>query len=72
MIKACKLAMAYRQEYRKDVLIDFVCYRRWGHNELDDPSFTQPNMYKIIHSRKSIPDLYAEKIVVSVYGTKCL
>lgn len=40
-----------------------MCFRRWGHNELDDPTFTQSQMYKIIHNRKSVPDLYEDKIV---------
>ena len=57
--------MEYRQKFRKDIVVDLICYRRWGHNELDDPSFTQPLMYNAIHSRRSIPDLYADKLVVS-------
>ena len=65
VVKACQLAMAYRDKFRKDVLIDYTCYRRWGHNELDEPAFTQPQMYNIIRNRQSIPDMYADKIVVS-------
>ncbi|GFS86859.1 probable 2-oxoglutarate dehydrogenase E1 component DHKTD1, mitochondrial [Nephila pilipes] len=44
-------------------MVNLLCFRRWGHNELDDPTFTNPVMYKIIHSRKSVPDLYAEKLI---------
>ena len=58
--------MAYRQKFRKDVLIDFICYRRWGHNEMDEPAFTQPLMYDRIRSRRSIPDVYADTIVVGI------
>ncbi|XP_031548562.1 probable 2-oxoglutarate dehydrogenase E1 component DHKTD1, mitochondrial [Actinia tenebrosa] len=58
--RACKLALEYKLEFKKDVLIDLNCYRRWGHNELDDPSFTQPSMYSVISGRKSVPDSYAE------------
>lgn len=58
-----KLAFEYQQKFHKDVFIDFMCFRRWGHNELDDPTFTNPAIYKIIHSRKSIPDTYADRLV---------
>ena len=65
VVKACRLAMAYRQKFRKDVVVDFMCFRKWGHNELDEPSFTQPTMYNVIRNRSSIPDDYAESVVVS-------
>ena len=65
VVKACQLAMAYRDTFRKDIIVDYVCYRKWGHNELDEPSFTQPRMYGAIRSRPSIPDAYAERLVVS-------
>lgn len=58
-----QLAFNYQQKFHKDVFIDLMCFRRWGHNELDDPTFTNPAIYKIIHSRKSVPDLYAERLV---------
>uniref|UniRef100_A0A2L2Y0C6 Putative 2-oxoglutarate dehydrogenase E1 component DHKTD1, mitochondrial n=2 Tax=Parasteatoda tepidariorum TaxID=114398 RepID=A0A2L2Y0C6_PARTP len=63
VVKATKLAFKYRQEFKKDVLVDMFCFRRWGHNEVDDPTFTNPLMYKIIHSRKSVPDIYAESLI---------
>ena len=44
-------------------MVDLVCFRKYGHNELDDPSFTNPVMYKKINSRQSVPDLYQEKLV---------
>ncbi|XP_072949969.1 probable 2-oxoadipate dehydrogenase complex component E1 homolog [Epargyreus clarus] len=61
--KATNIAFEYQRQFRKDVFIDYNCYRRWGHNELDDPTFTNPLMYKVIHNRKSIPDLYADKLI---------
>lgn len=64
VIKACRLAIEYRQKFRKDVIVDLLCFRKYGHNELDDPSFTQPLMYGVIRSRKMVPDEYANKLVV--------
>ncbi|XP_071454032.1 2-oxoadipate dehydrogenase complex component E1 [Hetaerina americana] len=63
VIKATRIAVDYQRKFRKDVFIDINCFRRWGHNELDDPTFTNPLVYHIIHSRRSVPDLYAEKMV---------
>ncbi|KAH0616439.1 hypothetical protein JD844_027532 [Phrynosoma platyrhinos] len=63
VIRAARLAVEYQRHFRKDVIVDLLCYRQWGHNELDEPFFTNPTMYKIIRSRKSIPDTYAECLV---------
>lgn len=63
--KAGQLATKYRNKFGKDILVDLVCFRKHGHNELDDPSFTNPLMYKIINSRQSVPDNYLNKIVNS-------
>ncbi|KHJ92548.1 dehydrogenase E1 component [Oesophagostomum dentatum] len=62
-VKATRLAMAYREKFRKDIFINMQCFRRWGHNELDDPSFTQPIMYKIIECRESVPRQYADELI---------
>ncbi|VVC91477.1 unnamed protein product [Leptidea sinapis] len=61
--KATKIAFDYQRKFRKDVFIDYNCYRKWGHNELDEPTFTNPLIYKVIYNRKTIPDLYAEKLL---------
>ena len=65
VVRATSVAMDYQQRFRRDVIIDLVCFRRWGHNEMDEPSFTQPLMYKVINSRSSVPDMFAQKVVVS-------
>ena len=64
VVIACKIAAAYRLKFRKDIIIDLITYRRWGHNELDEPAFTQPQMYKSIRSRKSVPILFSEKVQI--------
>ncbi len=62
-IRAARVAFDYRQRYHKDVVIDLVCYRRRGHNEGDDPSFTQPNMYDLIEQKRSTRRLYTESLI---------
>jgi 2-oxoglutarate dehydrogenase E1 component len=62
-VRVAKLAWDYRQRFHKDVVIDMVCYRRHGHNEGDDPSYTQPLMYKAISERRSVRKLYVESLV---------
>ncbi|ESO02643.1 hypothetical protein HELRODRAFT_106795 [Helobdella robusta] len=61
--RACEIATEYRERFEKDIIVDFICYRKWGHNELDEPSFTQPIMYKAIRSRSNVPDLYTDLLV---------
>jgi 2-oxoglutarate dehydrogenase E1 component len=60
---AARLAQAYRQRYKKDFLIDLVGYRRWGHNEGDEPLFTQPRMYEIIRSHPTVREQWASQLV---------
>jgi 2-oxoglutarate dehydrogenase E1 component len=62
-MRAARLAFGFRQEFHKDVVIDLVCYRRHGHNEGDDPSYTQPRMYAIIEGKRSVRKLYTESLV---------
>lgn len=62
-VRVARLAWDYRQRFHKDVVIDMVCYRRYGHNEGDDPSYTQPLMYKAIAERRSVRKIYVESLV---------
>lgn len=57
------LAMDFRHQFRRDVVVDMYCYRRWGHNEGDEPSFTQPLLYKTIERRKSVREGYLEHLL---------
>lgn len=61
-LTAVRLAFAYRRRYHKDFLIDLVGYRRWGHNEGDEPSFTQPQMYTAIRNHPTVRALYARQL----------
>jgi 2-oxoglutarate dehydrogenase E1 component len=62
-LAAVRLAMAYRAEFAKDILIDLIGYRRWGHNEGDDPSFTQPRMYSTIGNQRTVRERFAAELV---------
>ena len=62
-VHAAKLAIAFRQQFREDVIIDLVCYRRHGHNEADDPTYTQPLMYKKIASHPRVTRIYSERLI---------
>ncbi len=62
-VRVARLAFEYRQAFNKDVVIDMVCYRRRGHNEGDEPSFTQPLMYKLIDAKRSTRKLYTEALI---------
>jgi 2-oxoglutarate dehydrogenase E1 component len=63
VVYAAKIAIEFRQRFHKPVVIDMFCYRRHGHNEGDEPSFTQPQMYKKIRSHKTTLEIYADKLV---------
>ncbi|GAA1913579.1 multifunctional oxoglutarate decarboxylase/oxoglutarate dehydrogenase thiamine pyrophosphate-binding subunit/dihydrolipoyllysine-residue succinyltransferase subunit [Nocardioides marmoribigeumensis] len=62
-IRVARLAFEYREAFKKDVVIDLVCYRRRGHNEGDDPSYTQPLMYDLIEQKRSVRKLYTESLI---------
>jgi len=62
-VRVARLAFDYRQAFHKDVVIDMWCYRKWGHNEADEPLYTQPLMYKRIASRRSVRKLYTESLL---------
>nr|WP_111651873.1 multifunctional oxoglutarate decarboxylase/oxoglutarate dehydrogenase thiamine pyrophosphate-binding subunit/dihydrolipoyllysine-residue succinyltransferase subunit [Actinoplanes lutulentus] len=63
VVRVAKLAFEYRQTFNKDVVIDMICYRRRGHNEGDDPSMTNPRMYQIIDTKRSVRKLYTEELI---------
>jgi 2-oxoglutarate dehydrogenase E1 component len=61
-IRAMNIAFEYRQRFKKDVVIDMFCYRRYGHNEADDPSYTQPLLYQKIRHHSGVRELYTERL----------
>lgn len=63
VVHACELAAEWRQTFQSDVVVDIVCYRRFGHNEIDEPSFTQPKMYKVIRNHPQALDLYEKQLI---------
>jgi len=61
--RCIRMAMEFRQQFKLDVVIDMYCYRRLGHNEGDEPSFTQPELYRLIERRPSVRDAYLERLL---------
>ncbi|VFQ67429.1 unnamed protein product [Cuscuta campestris] len=70
VVHACELAAEWRQTFHSDVVVDIVCYRRFGHNEIDEPSFTQPKMYQVIRNHPSSLEIYQKKLMESGHVTK--
>eukprot|EP01018_Ginkgo_biloba_P020671 Gb_03657 [translate_table: standard] len=65
VVHACELAAEWRQTFQSDVVVDIVCYRRFGHNEIDEPSFTQPKMYQVIRNHPRALDMYEKQLIES-------
>lgn len=65
VIFVAEMAAEYRQKFNKDIFIDMVCYRKHGHNESDDPKYTQPQLYALISKHKTPRDIYSEKLAAS-------
>lgn len=65
VVRIAKLAFAFRQAFQRDVVIDLIGYRRLGHNEGDEPSFTQPRMYRIINTHPTVRELYLKRLVAA-------
>ncbi len=63
VIRVAEMAVEFRQKFKKDVVIDMYCYRRHGHNEGDEPSFTQPKLYEVIRSKNNVLELYSDKLI---------
>ena len=63
VVYACELALRFRQEFGRDVVVDMLCYRKYGHNEGDEPAFTQPQMYEKIKKHPSVLKIYAKRLV---------
>ncbi|MEQ9200916.1 MAG: thiamine pyrophosphate-dependent enzyme, partial [Rhodospirillales bacterium] len=63
VVHCARMAVEYRHKFKKDVVVDMICYRRFGHNEGDEPMFTQPLMYKKISSHESVGEIYSKKLI---------
>ena len=63
VVHATRIATEFRQKFKKDVVLDMICYRRFGHNESDEPAFTQPLMYRVIKDHPTTLQLYTSKLV---------
>jgi 2-oxoglutarate dehydrogenase E1 component len=63
VVHAARIAIEFRQLFHKDVVLDMICYRRFGHNESDEPAFTQPQMYRVIKDHATTLQLYSKKLV---------
>jgi 2-oxoglutarate dehydrogenase E1 component len=63
VVRAARLAAEYRHEFRKDVFVDLVCFRRYGHNEQDEPTYTQPKLYALVKAHPGTPETYRRRLV---------
>ncbi len=62
-VRAMDIAVRYRQEYRRDIVVNMLCYRRYGHNEGDEPAYTQPLMYDVIRKHATLREIYSKQLV---------
>lgn len=62
-VRAMDIALRYRQEWGRDIVVNIVCYRRWGHNEGDEPAYTQPLMYDIIKTHPTLREIYGKQLI---------
>lgn len=63
VVHACRIAAEFRDTFKKDVVLDIWCYRKWGHNEGDEPRFTQPLMYKVIDEKQNPFEIYSQQLI---------
>ena len=70
VVRAARLAAEYRAEFKKDVFVDMVCFRRYGHNEADEPAFTQPQLYALVRAHPGTPETYRRTLIASGVVTK--
>src|ERR1700761_6122756 len=70
VVFAAKVATEYRQQFGKDVVVDMFCYRRFGHNEGDDPTFTQPIMYRRVKDQPTTREIYAKRLIAEGHATE--
>ncbi|TIP31745.1 MAG: 2-oxoglutarate dehydrogenase E1 component, partial [Mesorhizobium sp.] len=70
VVHAAKVATEFRMKFHKPVVVDMFCYRRFGHNEGDEPSFTQPIMYRNIRSHKTVVQVYADRLIAEGHITQ--
>lgn len=63
VVRAARIAVDYRQKFKRDVFIDLVCFRRYGHNESDEPAYTQPQLYALVKAHPGTPEVYRRKLI---------
>ena len=69
-VHVCRLAFDYRQKFGRDVIVEIICFRRHGHNEGDEPYFTQPVMYEKIRQRPPVDDVYSQRLIADGISDK--
>ena len=72
VVHAMEIALEFRMKFKRDVFIDLLGYRKYGHNEGDEPSFTQPKLYKAITKHRNPRNIYAEKLIAEGIIDQCM